>query len=518
MTGAFDLGDDVNRSISQASVVDDSTAANLSRSFGANSSHAASTGAKGTAEEGEEEEVAGDGDRLPTSVWVMYGVSFICQCAQTLTEFIAWFVIKSRGWAKDQNPAFYGLTHAIGSAVPVVMNPLLGWASHATSIRTAMVSALAVSIAGILLMAYSFEPVHYALGYFLYSTAAIRPLRTAYIAQATEAASRTRALAYLNLWTDGAKMIGLLSAKAWDRLAPAVAPSAAAWAPLGVELDRLTLSLFSSVALFLLAILSLLFLFREQHSVQSAALRTRAHTAIQYTKAITITDADGRVTLVDGSWHMAGIVLAFSAIFTLHQTSCGSVSVSNLPVLTERLGLSESAAANTKLAQELLGMPTPLLVAALSSRLSDRTLFLLGILLAWAAIIVFGCPPGETIYQPLVGMGIGHASQTFFFTAGFSMLSKVMGVRTNGALVAFVASFAAVGSTLGNILGGRYSMKGYGTPYFFLTLAPSAVGLAVLLFPPFWRRIGAGDHVTGQVTAQWARDAAELDPLKVLSP
>jgi len=26
--------------------------------------------------------VAGDGDRLPTSVWVMYGVSFICQCAQ----------------------------------------------------------------------------------------------------------------------------------------------------------------------------------------------------------------------------------------------------------------------------------------------------------------------------------------------------------------------------------------------------------------------------------------------------
>lgn len=29
-------------------------------------------------------------------------------------------------------------------------------------------------------------------GYFLYSTAAIRPLRTAYIAQATEAASRTR--------------------------------------------------------------------------------------------------------------------------------------------------------------------------------------------------------------------------------------------------------------------------------------------------------------------------------------
>lgn len=52
------------------------------------------------------------------------------------------------GWAKDQNPAFYGLTYAISSFVPVVMNPVLGWVSHATSIRTAMVGALAISIAG----------------------------------------------------------------------------------------------------------------------------------------------------------------------------------------------------------------------------------------------------------------------------------------------------------------------------------------------------------------------------------
>ena len=49
----------------------------------------------------------------------------------------------------------------------------------------------------------------------------------------------------------------------------------------------------------------------------------------------------------------------------------------------------------------------------------------------------------------VTGMGIGHASQTFFFTAGFSMFSKVMGVRNNGARVATMASFAAMGSTLG---------------------------------------------------------------------
>lgn len=31
--------------------------------------------------------------------------------------------------------------------------------------------------------------------------------------------------------------------------------------------------------------------------------------------------------------------------------------------------------------------------------------FLSGLLLAWTAILVFGCPPGDSVYQPLMGVG-----------------------------------------------------------------------------------------------------------------
>eukprot|EP00667_Euglena_gracilis_P005428 EG_transcript_5467 len=505
--------------LAQASAVSDEGAAALSLSF--DRSPLLTHGEKKN-KTPKSTDVAGrtttDDFQIPISVWVMYVVSAICQCAQTLTEFIAWFVIKSRGWAKDQNPAFYGLTYAISSFVPVVMNPVLGWVSHATSIRTSMVGALAISIAGMLLMVYSFEPLYYAVGYFLYSTAAIRPLRTAYIAQATEAAVRTRAMAYLNLWTDGAKMVGLLSAKVWDHVTPTGGQGVPAWTLLDLQLDRLTMSLLSSVGLFLLAIFSLLFLFREEHCKGSLPTPGASSMGVQFTKHITVTDPDGTSRTCNAELHGLMIMAMFCAIFMLHQTSCGSVSVSNLPVLTEHFHLNGDQAASMKLVQEILGMPTPLLVAWLSRFVSDRVLFLSGLLLAWTAILVFGCPPGDSVYQPLMGMGIGHASQTFFFTAGFSMLSKVLGVRSNGAKMALLASFAALGSTAGNLLGGRYSMTLYGTPHWALVLAPSAVGLCLMLLPPFWNRLDMEDPVTRQVMESWARDAAEKAPLKSVEP
>ena len=63
---------------------------------------------------------------------------------------VAIAVILPPGWAKDANPAFYGLTYAISSFVPVIMNPILGWISYKTSIRCAMIAAMSVSITGIL--------------------------------------------------------------------------------------------------------------------------------------------------------------------------------------------------------------------------------------------------------------------------------------------------------------------------------------------------------------------------------
>ena len=80
-------------------------------------------------------------------------------------------------------------------------------------------------------------------------------------------------------------------------------------------------------------------------------------------------------------------------------------------------------------------------------------------------------------------MAIGHASQTFFFTAGFSMFSKVLGPRSNGTRMATLASSAAMGSTIGGLLGGRYSMGVYGTNGFYLTLIPSAIGVASIITP-----------------------------------
>jgi MFS family permease len=119
---------------------------------------------------------------------------------------------------------------------------------------------------------------------------------------------------------------------------------------------------------------------------------------------------------------------------------------------------------------------------------------------------VFACPPAFTVYQPLLGMGIGHASQTFFFTAGFSMFSKVMGVRNNGARVATMASFAAMGSTLGSLIGGRYTMSIYGTWWFYLTLVPSGIALLLLLTPRFWERLHPLHYITKQVNDAWEND------------
>jgi len=442
---------------------------------------------------------------LRRSVYVMCGISMLCQFSQTLGEFSTWFVVEARGFATDSFSAlrYYSVCAGITTFLPVVLGPALGYASEVYGVRRVLLAALSVSVVGSLVMTLTDHPVWYAVGVLLGSLQAVRPLRTAYIAAATHPAVRTRAMALQNLCTDNMRLVAILCTKMWGRWAPMSAVL------LGAPLDPLTLSLLTAASVTSVNFLLVLVVFREETS------QHLVHQAVEFKQYVRTVHPDGRISLADGQQYADRLLGLLCVVAFLHQSSCGFLSVCNLPVLTGHFGLPAEGVANAKLIQDVLPMPAPLLVAALSTRYQDRTLMCSGFGLAAAGMMIFAWPPAASPFQPIIGLTLVYWAQAFFFTALFSVFSKVMGPRCSGARLAALASAAGLGSTCGT-LGGPL-VGAYGQWTFFIGLAPTFFAILLLANPWCFPLLGCDHPFARQLADQWNADVASAPSFRKIS-
>ena len=442
---------------------------------------------------------------IPKSVYVLYLVAFLSHWTQTLTEFITWFVIEARSWSNAEDTSYYGLVFGIFLFGPVIMNPTVGYLSDYFRIKSVIVGAHVLAAFGLAVMLFAHDKISYALGAFMYACLAVRPLRTTYIAMVTTPLVRTRAMAYLNLFTDGSKLLGVMTAKSISQLAPSL-PSY--WVSGYGLLSYQDLCLLAALALLVLNTLMILVFFKDETARSD---RTKvSKTKVSWSRDIKVVEENGKESYFNGHLFALMITVYFCSIGFLHQVSYGLVNVSNFPVLTYVFGLEEDSIANIKLCQDLIPAPSPMLVALLSNFMADRSIFISGILLAIVGIGIFAAPLGSamTWFQPLVGMVCMSVSQQFFYTADFSIFSKVLGPRATGIRMASMASASALGATAGAAIGGKVSEHLYGSPWFYALTLPSVVALLMMLNPWFFRIIAPGSPVVAQIVEQWQADEA----------
>eukprot|EP00667_Euglena_gracilis_P007482 EG_transcript_7555 len=443
----------------------------------------------------------GSGFSIGPSVYVMCIVSMLCQFSQTISEFVTWFLLEARGFAGTPYGAvhYYGLCVGITTFLPVLLGPVLGYASERLSVRRVLLCTLSISAVGLLVMAFTERAALYPLGVLLSSLQAIRPLRTSYIAAATAPSVRTQAMALQNLCTDHMRLVAILAAKLWGRYAP---PPARPLVAAGLRFDALNLSLLTAFAATLLNCAVLLFWFREDPQA-GGAQRAR----VEFTQFVKTTAPDGRVSTADSRQYAHRMLALLCAVAFLHQVSCGFYNVCNLPVLTQHFRFPPVQVQNAKLVQDVLPMPAPIFVAALSRYCQDRLLLLLGFAIALCGMMTYAWPPATSPVQPVLGITLLYWSQAFFFTSLFSLFSKVMGPMGTGARLACLASAAGFGSTCGTM--GGPLVRAYGSWQFFFGVVPSLLALALVVNPLCFAHLVDDHPLVRQLLEQWRQDLAQ---------
>uniref|UniRef100_A0A7S1NCL5 Major facilitator superfamily (MFS) profile domain-containing protein n=1 Tax=Eutreptiella gymnastica TaxID=73025 RepID=A0A7S1NCL5_9EUGL len=446
---------------------------------------------------------------IPDSVWVMCLISMLCQFSQTLSEFVTWFVLETRGWTKDYTPMYYGACIAIMTLFPVLMNPIWGHFSERYGVRNVIRVALMLSAVGIAIMAFTSEAALYPLGILLESSQGVRPLRTAYIAVVTHPSVRTQAMAFQNLFTDSMRIVAILVTKVWDLLGPTPDEP---WVLLGVELDTHALSLLTAWTANILNVGILTFFFQEV-SEEKKLLRQNSPTAhVELTRLIYVDLGNGGHQPVDSRMYANSMLCIFSLVCLLHQMSCGFFFVCNMPVLAKHFQLQGDAIQDAKLFQDLLPMPAPLLVAYLSKHMQDRTLLVIGFCISGIGMAIFALPPTDHVLRPIFGLMLINWSQAFFYTTMFSLFSKIMGPMSTGYRLALMASAAGLGTSIGTFVSS--AAEYYGTFTFCLGVVPSALAMVIMAGPWFYPYLQPDHPVTRTILEHWRHECKYKRPAR----
>lgn len=430
--------------------------------------------------------------RLPTSVLWCYAFAFLDILIQEAVAPILLLFIQYRGWGDKDNVTYFAIVTAVGSVVPVVYNPLTGvWASR-RGYKEVMVCGSLIAMAGLLLMAEVKHRAVFALGsafsFFLMSLR--RTLYHSYIVVATTPEQRLRAMSWVALATSLGGVPGPGVVMLADLGPQPGKDKPYHWGQLRV--NSYTLVFYTCALIVLGKIFATLMFFKP---VRAALHRQDVNAKMEekpWEGTFEMLEG-GRRKVISTKRHVLWCLIFFSAWMFIMNLSVGFYMVCLHPLLVDKFNYDASDMARASFVICGLAVLPPLIMAAVSKKYSSRTILIAGMALKVFGCLLFAIPPyakapaHQQQWYLIVSYVLILKGLIFVITAALTLFSQLMGKRNSSTFMGIITGFYALGTAIGNLVGGKTLLPLYGKWHFVLLAAGALFSFLILLYPPVYR-------------------------------
>lgn len=223
----------------------------------------------------------------------------------------------------------------------------------------------------------------------------------------------------------------------------------------------------------------------------------------QTVQPVIIHFADGHQQTVDLRKYRSTVFIFFCAINVGVNLSAGCYMLAFQPVLVNEFHMPDSMLGIIYEVIAVFAVIPPLAVAILSRKLMDRHILVIGLIIKVIGMAlflpIFG-PVKE--WQIIVGYLLIIKASIFFSTASMSLFTKVLGPMSTSSLLGLLASSAAIGPAVVQILLSDLIINWFGSFKFGLFALPGIASLLAILYPMQWRRLDSNCEYTTLVTRE----------------
>lgn len=352
--------------------------------------------------------------------------------------------LKHRGWVTEDNVTFFGVVTAVGSLVPVVFNPLSGWWSARRGVKDVMLWGSLMSVVGIGVIAevdsrYAFV-VGYALVFFLQSLR--RTVHQSYISAHTTPKQRLRAMSWAPLGTSLGAVVGSGLVLLCD-YGPNPSDSLV-WKHM--ELNTYTLAFACALLATLIKVIAICVGFKPLDRGPQAKAREPLWEGVVKGR-----DEHGTIHTFDSHSHVRFCLVFFSIVMFVMNLSVGFYMVSLHPLLVDRFHFGQTDMARVSMVYCALAIVPPLVMAAISKKVSSRTVLIAGMTLKLSGCLLFSLPAvlGASHHLQLWTLVVAYVfilkGAIFVVTAALTLFSQLVGKRNSATYMGIVTSCFAMG-------------------------------------------------------------------------
>lgn len=183
--------------------------------------------------------------------------------------------------------------------------------------------------------------------------------------------------------------------------------------------------------------------------------------------------------------------------------SAGFYMTAFQPVLVNVFHMSDANFGLIYMVIAIFAVIPPLLVAVLSRYLMDRQILIIGLLAKLIGMALYLPLWGHTSEaQVIIGFLLIIKASIFFSTASMSLFTKILGPMSTSYLLGLLASSAAVGPAIAQILLSNKIINWFDSYLFGLFALPAVASLIAIIWPSSWRRLDPSCEYTRLVTEE----------------
>uniref|UniRef100_A0A7S0G3Y8 Major facilitator superfamily (MFS) profile domain-containing protein n=1 Tax=Rhodosorus marinus TaxID=101924 RepID=A0A7S0G3Y8_9RHOD len=428
----------------------------------------------------------GPEDEIPGVVWAVYALAFFVMMTMTTVSPTLLLYTNYRGWTTETNLTFFASLSLANVVVPVIGNIVVGNWLAATSVRTAMMGMLSITILGLLLMITAESKYLFLAGYTLLSlNTSNRIARLTFLSEIVPAKQKTFVMANHALATPLGAMLGPICWLALVNYQGEAGPWTFIPGVMSFRLNRFTLVFLLTLLVSLGMMVLVWIYFPGANSRDPEKSGTGRSAPIVGPVQLSYNGAE---ETVDSGQFRYRVFRYFCMVMFLINFSAGFFQVAFQPILVDYFKVTESSMGLIFETISVLAIVPPLLVALLSRFLEDRQLMLVGICAKMLGMLLYCFPFGKMhVWQPVVGNILIIKASIFFFTSALSLFTKILGPLSGGAWIGILSSVAAVGPAVAQLLALRLVLTIYGTYWYFLFCVPAVLGFFLVAYPWFYK-------------------------------
>ncbi|KAI0566451.1 Major Facilitator [Gracilaria domingensis] len=432
-------------------------------------------------------------DSTQAFVHTIFGLAILTMLVMTTVSPTLVLYMNHVNFTSPTNITPYVTASAIASAVPIASNIIFGRVASSIGPANALSLIGFTSAIGIgLVLAVRSTVLVFFIGYALYSCSnSMRIIRLSILSQIVPENKRTTVLATHALMTPIGALMGPIT---WIGLSRYQGSS---------QYGQFTLDRFSlaySIAFIILTSIGLL---------AAVALRklptTEGHQSTQsYIEPTQVVVRENGLDItVNLNKFRTRVFAYFCTVMLCVNMSSGIYMTAFQPVLVNVFRVTDAKLGFVFELIAVFAIVPPLLVAFLSRHLMDRQIMVIGLgskLIGMLLFMPLFGPVRE--WQVIIGFMLIIKASIFFSTASMSLFTKVLGTLSNSALIGLLASGSSVGPAVAQLLISDHIVQFFGSLKFALFSFPAIIGMLMILWPQFWKRLNPNCDFVRQIAEQ----------------